>query len=73
MVVLKPSSLVLLITVLTAGLVGACGDDDGNAACGADVSGTVFGFDDGDATVSGSVTLPPDTAEGLSIKLGVLP
>ena len=60
---------------LSVCLLSGCGDSDSDsggssaASCGADVAGAVFGLSQGTATVSGTVTLPPNTAAGLSINL----
>lgn len=64
-------SCVILSVCLLTGCGGSDGDSDGSPTsnCGADVSGKVFGLDKGTATVTGTVTLPPNTAAGLSINL----
>ena len=60
---------------LSVCLLSGCGDgasdSEGSSAasCEADVAGAVFGLNHGTATVTGSVTLPPNTAAGLSINL----
>ena len=61
--------------ILCVSLLSGCGDSDDDSSdsqasnCAADVAGQVFGLDKGTATVTGTVTLPPNTEAGLSINL----
>jgi hypothetical protein len=62
-------ALTLSVTAL------ACGDDTAGSAeadCGADVQGSVYTFDEGSATVTGTVTLPPSAEDGWTINLMVM-
>ena len=65
-------ALLLPITALGCDSDTAGGDDSSTSAdCGADIQGSVFSFDEGTATLSGTITLPPGTADGLTINLMV--
>ena len=64
-------SLTLSLCVIACDDRGA-DDGEGSSSCGADVTGSVFGLDEGTATLKGTVTLPPDTPAGLMINLMVM-
>ena len=76
---MRPSYATLFITLLMLLLpitMVACDSDGGtgdgaSADCGADVQGTVFSYDEGTATLGGTITLPAGTADGLTINLMV--
>lgn len=61
----------LALSLLSLGCGGSDGDSSNGSTsgCQADVAGTVFGLDQGTATLSGTIYLPPDTPAGLSINL----
>jgi hypothetical protein len=76
MLSLQRSLFCTLLTLSLALTALACdadsaGADDAAADCGADIQGSVYSFDEGTATLSGTVTLPPGTADGLTINLMV--
>ena len=66
--------LALTLCLIACGDGGDDGGDDGGASstCGADITGSVFGLNEGTATLKGTVTLPPDTSAGLTINLMVI-
>ncbi|MGB0591861.1 MAG: hypothetical protein ACPGU1_19450 [Myxococcota bacterium] len=68
------SLLALLLPITLMGCDSSTAEGDGGGAsadCGADIQGSVYSFDEGTATLSGTITLPPGTADGLTINLMV--